>query len=244
MRRIKITVSYDGTRFHGWQRQLELRTVQAELEDAVEAVTGKHAAVHGSGRTDSGVHAEAQVAHFSTSSKLAPEKLRAALNAHVGKDVAVIEAGEASKDFHARKSARLKTYRYDLYVSPVRPVLNRGCVYHVRSKLSLAAMRRAAKILVGRHDFRAFTDAQAVVHHCVRTVTNITVTRKGAVWSIKVTGEGFLWKMVRSIAGALLDAGRGKLTTDDVREILESGRRELAAPTLPARGLTLVCVEY
>lgn len=244
MRRIKITLAYEGTRFHGWQRQLKLRTVQAELEGAVHAVTGKRVTVHGAGRTDSGVHALAQVAHFSTASRLEPERLRAALNAHLPREVAITGAEEAPADFHARKSARLKVYRYDLYVASVRPVLERNFVYHVRSKLSLTRMRRAARVLVGRHDFRAFADAGAVVRHFIRTVKDITISRKGLVWSITVSGEGFLWKMVRSIAGTLLAAGRGKLSVEDVREALESRRRELAGETLPAKGLTLVRVEY
>jgi len=244
MRKIKITVAYEGTRFHGWQRQAALRTVQGELERAVCAVTGRHCVVHGAGRTDSGVHALAQVAHFSTASKLEPERLRAAINAHLGRDVAVTNAEEVPEDFHARKSARLKVYRYDLFVSPVRPVLERNFVYHVRSELSVARMRRAAKVLIGRHDFRAFADAQAEVGHHLRTVTDVTIGRKGPLLSITVSGEGFLWKMVRSIAGTLVAVGRGKLAPEDVRGILESRRRELAGETLPAKGLTLVRVEY
>ena len=244
MRKLKLTVAYQGTRFHGWQRQADPRTVQGELERAIEAVTGRFVPVVGAGRTDAGVHAEAQVAHVSTSCALPAARLQAALNAHLPEDVAVTALDDVPAEFHARKSARGKVYRYALYVGPVRPVLNRHCVHRVREKLSTGRMRKAAAILVGRHDFRVFADARIKVLSSVRTVRELRVTRRGWVIDITVVGEGFLWKMVRSIAGTLVEVGRGKLDPEEVAHIIESGRRDLAGPTLPAKGLTLVRVEY
>jgi tRNA pseudouridine38-40 synthase len=244
MRKLKLTVAYEGTRFHGWQCQGELRTVQGELERALKAVTGRAGAVLGAGRTDAGVHAQGQAAHFVTSSQLPAQRLQAALNANLPDDVTVTVLEEVASDFHARKSARLKVYEYRIYTGPTRPVMERAFVYYIRSAPSVARMKKAAAFLVGRHDFRAFADAQARVAHHVRTVRCVAVRRRAKEIVITVSGEGFLWKMVRSIAGTLVEVGRGKMEPEEVAELLRSGRRDRAGPTLPARGLTLLRVEY
>jgi len=217
MRKIKLTVTYEGARFHGWQRQPGRRSVQGELEKAVEGVTGRPGPVVGAGRTDAGVHAKAQAAHFSTTTSIGADRLVHALNAHLPRDLAVLQAEDVDKEFHARINARGKVYRYRLYVGAVRPVRERAFVHHVRSKLNLTRMRKAARLLVGRHNFKGFADAQAAVRHHVRTI---------------------------SLVGTLVEVGRGKFNGDRIKEILRTGRRDLAGPTLPAKGLTLVKVEY
>jgi tRNA pseudouridine38-40 synthase len=222
--------------------------VQEVVERAVERIFGVKARVHGSGRTDAGVHAQAQVAHFQIPRARATiplKKLRHALNGALPPDVRVLKAEQAPDGFHARFSAHEKTYRYQIYCGEVMdPFLRRWAAHSPRS-LDVAAMRRAARVLVGQHDFAAFSaNPQREQESTVRTLKRLSVTRRGNVVSITATADGFLYKMVRSLAGALLKVGAGKLTVEDIRRILASKQRTALVETAPPQGLCLVKVRY
>jgi len=244
-RTIKLVIEYDGQNYAGWQAQRNGTGVQEAVEEAIFKVTAERLRIAGSGRTDAGVHALGQVASFRTESRIPAAKFAAALNAHLPEDVAVISAEEVPADFHARKSVRSKTYRYRILNRPARPALERGKVYHLVPKLDVAAMKRGAKLLVGRHDFRAFTPTAAVKPGGYeREIFALEVERRGDLVDIEVTGSGFLYNMVRCIAGTLIDVGRGRRPPEDVAAVLESRDRRRCGPTAPACGLCLVRVEY
>jgi tRNA pseudouridine38-40 synthase len=244
-RTIKLVIEYDGSNYAGWQAQKNGSGVQEAVEAAIFGVTGERLRIAGSGRTDSGVHALGQVATFKTASAIPATKFAAALNAHLPEDVAALSAEEVPADFHARKSVKSKTYRYRILNRPARPALERGRVYHLVPKLDIEAMRRSAKLLVGRHDFRAFTPVAAVkLGGYEREVFALEVTRRGDEVDIEVAGSGFLYNMVRCIAGTLIDVGRGRRPPEDVRAVIESRDRRRCGPTAPACGLYLVNVEY
>ena len=246
----RLTIQYDGTDFHGWQAQGALRTVQGELERAFTLLEGREVSVHGAGRTDAGVHAEAQVASVEVRREFEPEKLRDAINGNVGRDVRVVDARPAPEDFHARFSARGKTYCYRVFNERfMSPFWLRYAHLEARP-LDLAVMREAAPLFVGEHDWTAFSAAQAEVSSRVRNVTGLSVEERasarglGRMIEIRASAEGFLQYMVRSIAGTLLAVGRGEMSGREVRRAIESGERPLVAATAPARGLTLVEVQY
>ena len=246
----RLTIQYDGTDFHGWQVQTGLRTVQGEIGRALALVEGREVVLHGAGRTDAGVHAEAQVASVVLERGLSAEKLRDAINGNVGRDVRVTDVREAPEDFHARFSARGKTYRYSVFNERTMSPFWLRYAHHESRPLDLSAMRGVAPLFVGEHDWTAFSSAQAEVSSRVRTVTELRVEERadvrgrGRVLEISVSADGFLRYMVRSIAGALLAAGRGEVCEREVRSAVEGGERFSAASTAPARGLTLVEVHY
>ncbi|HEX8098050.1 MAG TPA: tRNA pseudouridine(38-40) synthase TruA [Pyrinomonadaceae bacterium] len=246
----RLTIQYEGTDFHGWQMQEGRRTVQGELTRVLSLLEGRGVVVHGAGRTDAGVHAVAQVANVELRREFLPDKLRAAVNGNLAWDVRVIAAEAAPDDFHARFSARGKTYLYRVFNEPfVSPFWSRYAHHEARS-LDVERMRGAARLLVGEHDWTAFSAAQSDAVSRVRTVTGVEVTSvrsergRGRLLDIGVSADGFLRYMVRSIAGTLLAVGRGELGEHDVAEMLASGRRPRAATTAPARGLTLMSVHY
>jgi tRNA pseudouridine38-40 synthase len=246
----KLLIQYDGTDFHGWQVQENLRTVQGELTGALSLIDGRSVNVHGSGRTDAGVHAEGQVATVDIQREIAPEKLRAAINANAGKDVRVLTVEEVPEDFHARYSAIEKTYVYRIVSAPaVSPFWSRY-VHHDARRLDLERMKRAAQVFHGKHDWTAFSAAQSDVEDRVRTVTRLDIlTRvderlRGSMIEMRVTADGFLRYMVRALAGTLLAIGRGELDTEDLAQAFELGVRPNAAATAPAGGLTLLSVRY
>lgn len=246
----KLTIQYDGTEFHGWQVQEGLRTVQGELTAALSLIDGRDVIIHGSGRTDAGVHAEGQVASAVIQRDISAEKLRAAINGNVGKDVRVLNAEPVNSDFHARYSVVGKTYAYRIVNAPVMsPFWNRYAHHEARS-LDVARMHKCAQLFLGEHDWTAFSAAQSDVESRVRTITDFEVEAfqdkraQSRIIQIKVSANGFLRYMVRSIAGALLALGRGELELSEVQEAIESGQRLLAITTAPACGLTLLCVEY
>ncbi|MBI4568283.1 MAG: tRNA pseudouridine(38-40) synthase TruA [Planctomycetes bacterium] len=252
---VRLTIAYDGADYHGWQRQEGLRTIQGEIERALRELTGEATVVEGAGRTDAGVHALAQVAAFTTTSSIAPERFAPALNARLPADIRARESRLAPEGFHPRFSARGKTYLYRVRTGSQPPLFDRRFVHHHRGALDLAAMRAGAAALVGAHDFRAFTPAQQPKEETVRTVRSIRLFehpwggepatgRPVATAHLLVTGEGFLWNMVRIIAGTLLDVGRGRTPPGEVADILSSRDRRRAGPTLPARGLFLARVYY
>ncbi len=246
----KLLLQYDGTDFHGWQVQENLRTVQGELTAALSLIDGRSVSVHGSGRTDAGVHAEGQVASVEIQRDLTPEKLRAAINANVGKDVRVLSVEVVDPEFHARYSAVGKTYVYRIVNAPVVSPFWSRYVHQDARKLDLDRMRAAAPLFLGEHDWTAFSAAQADVEDRVRTITGLDITEnhdaRGAapIIEIRATANGFLRYMVRTIAGTLLSIGRNELDNEGLHAAIETGQRPLAATTAPACGLTLVSVCY
>jgi len=244
----KLTLAYDGTDYAGWQVQPNGTAVQEVVERAIERIFGVKARVHGSGRTDAGVHALAQVAHFQIPEAHATiplKNLRRALNDALPPDVRVLKVEQAPSSFHARYSAHEKTYRYQIYCGEVMDPFLRRWATHSPRPLDVAAMRRAARVLVGRHDFAAFSaNPKREQESTVRTLKRLSVARRGAMVTITATADGFLYKMVRSLAGALLKVGAGKLTVEDIRRILASKQRTALVETAPPQGLCLVKVRY
>jgi len=246
----KLVIQYDGTDFHGWQNQDGLRTVQGELERALSLIEGRKVHVHGSGRTDAGVHAEGQVASVQIEREISPHKLRAAINGNVDKDVRVLHAEVASSDFHARYSALEKTYVYRIVNAPVMSPFWVRYAHHEARALDIAEMQSAAQLFVGKHDWTAFSAAQSDVEDRVRTITSLTITERddersgNGLVEIRVSADGFLRYMVRAIAGTLMAVGRGELNLDEVEEAIATGVRPVIAATAPACGLTLVSVKY
>jgi tRNA pseudouridine38-40 synthase len=246
----KLTLQYDGTDFHGWQMQAELRTVQGELTKAVSLIEGCGVVVHGSGRTDAGVHAEGQVASVTLQKTITPEKLRAAINGNVGKDLRVIDAQVVADDFHARYSALGKTYLYRVVNGPVMSPFWLRYAHHEARVLDLECMSQSAKLFLGLHDWTAFSSAQSDAETRTRTITTLTVSGHGdgragcQVIEITVSANGFLRYMVRSIVGTLLAVGRGEIDFRLVQRAIDDGDRSLVGATAPACGLTLLSVQY
>jgi tRNA pseudouridine38-40 synthase len=241
---IKVVLEYDGTNFAGWQQQAKGRTVEAELKKALRSITGSDVVVHAAGRTDAGAHAEGQVVNFRTDGRIAPQRLVAALNARLPEDVAVLSAEVVPDDFHARYSARWRRYRYRYLDRPSRPALERGRCWHVREKLDVEAMAEAAAVLNGKHDWTSYCSASEPAGARVREMRSARVKRRGAFVEVELVAEGFLRGMVRSIAGALAEVGRGKRPPKWVGEVLRACDRRQASRTAPARGLTLMEVIY
>ena len=244
MRRIKLIIEYDGTNYCGWQAQNNGASIQEEIEKAIFAVTGEKLRITGAGRTDSGVHALGQTAHFDTESLIPADKLAFALNAHLPEDIRIRRSEEAEEGFHALKSARIKRYRYTVYNDTHENAIMRNYTAFVRRKLDISAMERAAHLFEGEHDFAAFCAAGSTpVTTTVRRVYSCKVTGEGKLIHIDVKGGGFLYNMVRIMAGTLIDVGGGKLKPEDITGIIESKDRKNASATAPAKGLTMVeCV--
>jgi tRNA pseudouridine38-40 synthase len=247
----KLTLQYDGTDFHGWQMQGdEQRTVQGELTRVLNLLDGGRVVVHGAGRTDAGVHALAQVASAELRREITPDKLRAAINANLGRDVRVVKVETVSDDFHARFSAKGKTYRYRIFNAPFMSPFWWRYAHQEARALDIERMRRAARLFVGEHDWTAFSAAQSDVKTRVRTLTELEVKEHwsergaGRLVDISASADGFLRYMVRSIAGTLLAVGRGEMDETRIRQALTSGERNLAGATAPACGLTLIHVHY
>ncbi len=241
-----MTVAYDGTHFLGWQRQPQGRSVQETLEKALAPLAAPATCtVHGSGRTDAGVHARGQVAHFRMERVLMPGQLRRALNGTLPPDVRVLDAAEAPPEFDARRSARGKEYRYFLWNDEVLPPDQRLYTAQVRRPMDLEALRAAAVRFVGRHDFTAFSaNPHRETESTVRTVFAVEVLREGPVFELRFRGEGFLYKMVRSMVGFLIAVGTGKETPAAVTEVLETRVRTSRVETAPPQGLFLWRVWY
>jgi len=244
MRTIRIEVEYEGGGYCGWQVQPNGPTVQGALEEAVEKLTGAFSRVEGAGRTDAGVHAVSQTAHFKTASAMPGEDFARALNAHLPRDIAVRKSSEAPEAFHARFSAIGKEYLYRIENSPTRPVLCRRNAWWISWPLCDALLRQGAEAVVGRHDFTSFADADRAGEENVRTVYEAQWVRDGRQLLFRVRGNGFLYKMVRVIVGTLVEVGRGKVPPEEMRRILAARDRRAAGPTAPPHGLHLVSVEY
>jgi len=246
IRSIALLTEYDGTRFIGWQSQREGRTVQGVLEGALCALFSQPVRLTGCSRTDGGVHAHGHVSHFRADGSIPTGRIPYALNAALPDDIAVRSAVEVPAEFHARYAARAKRYSYRIWNAPIRPAIDRHTACHAPRPLDLEAMRAAALPMLGRHDFSAFMAAGSSVKTTVRTLYELQVLASppDPVVTITVTGDGFLYNMVRILAGTLLYAGLGKIPPGEIAGILERGDRRRAGKTLPARGLTLQSVYY
>ena len=250
MRNLKITLAYDGFDFHGWQVQAGLPTVQGLLQASLERITGETVLPQGSGRTDAGVHALAQVASCAIESPIPADNLHLALNDALPPDIRVLRVEEVSSDFHARSSARAKTYRYRIHRGAICPPFGARYVYHYPYPLDEAAMSGAAARVVGEHDFTSFAavdpergrDDESASK--VRTIFASAWERQGKEFVYTVRGSGFLHHMVRNLVGTFLLVGKGTLGESDVTRILSACDRSAAGPTAPARGLYLVNVKY
>ncbi len=244
LRNLRILIEYDGTDFHGWQRQPGLRTVQSCLQDAIRTMTGEATAIQGAGRTDAGVHAAGQVASFTLAADIPETGLLRGLNSFLPADVAILDVREAPADFDARFSARGKVYRYRIWNHLVRSPLHARASWHCRSVLDLATMREAAARLCGEHDFRAFRASDCERRTTVRVIRRLDVDRQGAVTTIDVEATAFLKNMVRILVGTLVDLGRGKIAPGAIDHMLRTGDRAAGGITAPAQGLTLLRVIY
>jgi tRNA pseudouridine38-40 synthase len=244
MRNVRFQVSYDGSRFFGWQRQDGFASVQAALEDAFAAATGRTVVVHGAGRTDTGVHALRMVAHAHLDTRLDDDRLRHAVNAHVDEGVVVRRLETCRDDFHARFDARSKRYLYVIATSRFEPAFGRAYQHWTGYPLDLDAMKRAAAPIVGRHDFKAFGNTGSPRSSTVRTVSGLRFLARKQRVAFVVQADGFLYNMVRTIAGTLLDVGRGKLAPDATARALQSGSREDLGATAPPNGLYFVSAQY
>ena len=242
MKNYRLVVGYDGTDFRGWQRQPDGRTVQGVLEEAIRKITQKRIVVHGAGRTDAGVHALGQVASFRGAFKLSDEVLLRALNAVLPADVRVFSLEEAPPDFHARRSARSKLYRYRIVHAPQPSPIDRRFVLHWPYPLKVGKMRAAARLFVRTADFTAFSSNRD--RSPVRSVTRSELRRSGDEIVYTIEAAGFLRYMVRTIVGTLLEVGRGRMEPGQVEELFRNKDRSLAGPTAAAKGLTLVRVDY
>jgi tRNA pseudouridine38-40 synthase len=244
MRNIKLLITYDGTDFSGWQRQPDRRTVQQELEEAIGRLTGVEAPTNASGRTDAGVHALGQVVHFYTVSSHPPAVFIKALNAILPPDVRVLGAWDVSQAFHATLDAKSKRYRYVIDNAPIADPFRLRTAWHVYLPLDAEAMHRAAQFLKGRHDFRSFETNWPNRTSSVRTIFAIEASRQGSTVRVEVEADGFLYNMVRAIAGTLVQVGVGRWPEAKVREALLAEDRREAGPTAPPQGLFLLRVHY
>lgn len=247
MRRIKIEVAYDGTDYHGWQVQPGLATIQGTLEQVISEIEGAPVQVAGSGRTDAGVHALAQVAAFSIANPIPVENLRRAMNRLLPQDIRVTATAETSEDFHPRFAASAKTYEYRIYRGEVCPPFERRYVTHHPYPLDIGKMMELAPLLEGEHDFTAFAAADPkdhVVVSKVRTIFSSLVLLQGDRLMYRVRGSGFLKHMVRNIVGVMLEVGKGNVNREGLLARLEPGCTIPVGPSTPARGLFLISVEY
>jgi tRNA pseudouridine38-40 synthase len=242
---IKIIIEYDGSRYHGWQRQKNDRTIQGEIEKAILAITGQKVPLTGSGRTDAGVHAYAQVANFRCETNLAPLDLLGALNSLTADDLVITGCEEVSASFHARFDAKSKIYLYRILNRPEPAAICRNYAWHIRKKLNVKAMQAASAHLIGRHDFRAFEGAGSPRSHPIRRVVRASlVNEKDGYMAFSIEADGFLRFMVRNIVGTLVKVGLGKISSEDFKRVLESKNRDRAGATAPPHGLFLMQVKY
>lgn len=244
MRTLKLTIAYDGTRYAGWQVQPARATVQGVLQRSLQRILHERVCVIGSGRTDAGVHALAQAAHINTRSDISVGRLRRALNGVLPPDIAVTAIHEAAPRFQAQFHAKRKHYRYQIVNGPVVLPFERPYVHWVQVPLNVALMRREAAVLRGRHDFQAFCAAGSSVTDARRTISRLQVRRQHGRITIDAEADGFLYNMVRGIAGTLIDIGRGRLPAGTMARILRTKDRRLLGQSAPARGLTLMAVVY
>ena len=239
-----LTVAYDGTNYCGWQVQPNGDTIEGQLNKHLSGLLGEPIAVIGASRTDSGVHALCNLAVFDTAARMPAEKISYALNQRLPEDIKIQKSEEVAPDFHPRRVATRKTYEYKIYNAQFPNPVMRLYSHFTYVPMDVERMREAAAYFVGEHDFAAVSTFKPEVESTVRTIYDLSVTKEGDLITIRVTGNGFLYNMVRIIAGTLMEVGRGSIEPSFVPEILRSGTRELAGPTAPACGLTLVSYEF
>jgi len=245
MRNIKLTIEYDGKEFNGWQKQPSKLNIQGTIEQAIKTITGENVDLQASGRTDAGVHALGQVANFKTNSNIPIEKMSIAINCNLKKSIRIVKAEEVEERFHSRLSCKRKTYRYIINNSEIPSAIYRNLETHIPYKLDIEKMKQAVKYFEGEHDFKAFKASGTSSKSSIRTIYKAEVLKmpNNRIY-IELTGNGFLYNMVRIIAGTLVDVGTGKIKPEDIEKIIESKDRTNAGKTLPPQGLYLVCVNY
>ncbi len=252
MRNIKLTISYLGTNYCGWQTQKpaevrskkHLPSIQETIEQALSNILQEEIRVTGSGRTDAGVHSLGQTANFQTKTRMKGNNIQKALNSILPRDIIITKVQETDESFHARYSAKSKLYSYTILNQQFPDIFLDNRVYHIPYKLSIQAMRKAGKYLRGRHDFSAFQGRGSKGKQAIRTVKSLKISKNSNSFTIDISADGFLHNMVRRIVGLLVEAGRGKIKPERVGEILESKDRALGGPTAPAKGLCLIHVDY
>ena len=244
MKRIKLTIAYDGTNYCGWQIQPNGVTIEEVINKTLQKLTGEPILVIGASRTDSGVHAMGNVAVFDTETSIPPERIAMALNQRLPEDIVIVKSEEVALDFHPRYCDCSKTYEYHIINTRIPVPTKRLTNYFVSYNLNLDHMREAASYLVGEHDFVSFCNVRTDVENTVRTITALDVIENGNEITIRITGNGFLYNMVRIIVGTLIRVGRGFYTPEKVKEILEAKDRKAAGVTAPAHGLMLMNIEY
>ncbi len=243
-KRVRLTVAYDGTNYHGWQIQNNGITIESELNKALSNLCGEQIVVIGASRTDAGVHALGNIAVFDTTSHIPPEKIAYALNQRLPEDIRIQKSEQVADDWHPRHCSSRKTYEYRIYRGQFPMPVKRLYSLFAYHRLNVDAMREAAGYLVGEHDFKSFCQTGARVESTVRTLYLAEVEEQGDDLVIRVCGNGFLYNMVRILAGTLLEVGQGKRSPADMVKILEARDRQTAGPTAPPQGLTLIKYEY
>lgn len=245
MRNYKFILSYDGTRYYGWEHQPNTEmTIQGKLERVLSRMTDSEVEVIGAGRTDAGVHAKGMMANARLETRMTEEEIRDYMNAYLPEDICVNEVRIASDRFHSRYNALGKTYCYTCYVGNRKPVFQRKYVHILEREPDIEAMRRAAEYLTGTHDYASFCSNPRMKKSTVRKVDRIEIERSGSFLNLTFHGSGFLQHMVRILTGTLLEVGYGKRTPESMKELLEAKKRALAGPTAPAKGLCLMRVDY
>lgn len=244
MKNVKLTIEYDGTNYHGWQSQKNAKTVQETVEKAIKGLTGEEITIIGSSRTDFGVHAYGQVANFKTGSNIPSDRFSYALNRLLPQDIVIKKSEEVSEDFHARFCAKGKRYRYLIYNSRFPSAILRNRAYHVSHELDYHSMQRSAAHFLGTHDFSAFKASGSSVKTSVRTITGVSLEMNEDIIRFEISGNGFLYNMVRIIVGTLVAVGMGRIREEDIPDVIKSLDRKRAGRTAPAEGLYLVEVYY
>lgn len=244
MRNIKLTIEYDGKDFNGWQKQTNKLNIQGTIEKAIETITKEPVDLMASGRTDAGVHAIGQVANFKTNSNIPIEKFAVAINSNLKKSILIKSAEEVDERFHSRLTCKRKTYCYVINNSPVGTAIFRNLETHIAIPLDVEKMQEAILYFKGEHDFKAFKSSGTSSKSSVRTIYDASVKKEGDKIYISLTGNGFLYNMVRIISGTLVEVGMGKIKPEEIPNIIKLGKRENAGKTLPPQGLYLVKVEY
>lgn len=240
----KLVIEYDGSRFHGWQRQPNDPSIQGEIESAIHRMTRQNITLIGSGRTDAGVHALGQVANFTCHTRISPQEFQEGLNSILCDDIVIRSCDLAPPDFHARYDAKGKLYRYTILNSPHPTAMGRQYHWWLRAPLDLPAMQTATRHLMGSHDFKSFEAMGSPRSHTIREITAAAWTTRGQHLCLDIQADGFLRFMVRNIVGTLVEIGRGKMEPEQLKTIMEARDRSLAGATAPAQGLCLVKVLY
>ena len=244
MRNIKLTIEYDGREYNGWQKQPNRLNIQGEIEKAIQTITGEEVELIGSGRTDAGVHALAQVANFKINSNFPIEKMATAINSQLKQSIRIQKAEEVSEKFHSRYHCHKKTYMYIIDNSEQGTAIYRNLTYHISQSLNIEKMQKAVTYIVGEHDFSCFKSSGTSSKSSVRTIYEAKVLKEQERVIIMLTGNGFLYNMVRIIAGTLVDVGLERIEPEELENIINSKDRQKAGKTLPPQGLFLASVEY